>query len=104
MSIYQQHIFVCLNERPADNQTGDCLRRGAQAYLDQLKQGTIAAGLKNIRINRAGCLGQCEKGPCAVVYPEGVWYRFDDASDVQRVLDEHLVGGVPVEDLRIDAE
>ncbi len=104
MSIYEQHIFVCLNERPADNPTGDCCRKGAQAYFDQLKQGAKAAGVKNIRINRAGCLGQCDKGPCAVVYPANIWYKFDSAEDVQRVIDEHLVGGVPVADLCIDQD
>lgn len=57
-----------------------------------------------VRINRAGCLGRCDDGPVVVVYPEAVWYTFLDASDVDEIIDEHLVNGRIVERLRIDGQ
>jgi (2Fe-2S) ferredoxin len=54
-----------------------------------------------VRINSAGCLDRCEEGPTLVVYPEGVWYTFIDEEDLDEIIDEHLVGGRPVERLRI---
>jgi (2Fe-2S) ferredoxin len=47
-------------------------------------------GLKNIRVNSAGCLDRCELGPCLVIYPEGVWYKIETTSDIDRVLREHV--------------
>lgn len=57
-----------------------------------------------VRINRAGCLGRCDDGPVVVVYPEAVWYTFLDASDVDEIIDEHLINGRIVERLRIDEQ
>ncbi len=68
---YQEHIFVCLNERPADDPQGDCCQRGARPLFDQLKAAT--RGRKDIRVNRAGCLGRCAEGPAIVRYPSGEW-------------------------------
>jgi len=68
---YREHIFVCLNERVPDDPKGCCKSRGAEALLDQLKAAT--RGHKDIRINKAGCLGRCEEGPVIVRYPSGEW-------------------------------
>jgi (2Fe-2S) ferredoxin len=52
-------------------------------------------------INNTGCFGICDKGPIVVVYPEGVWYGNVSPDDVERIMDEHIEGGTPVEDLLI---
>jgi (2Fe-2S) ferredoxin len=54
-----------------------------------------------VRVQKAGCLDRCEEGPVAVVYPEGIWYRYVDTSDIDEIIDSHLVGGTPVERLKI---
>ena len=46
-----------------------------------------------MRVNKAGCLDRCAGGPVAVVYPEGVWYTYVDKSDIDEIVDSHLIGG-----------
>jgi (2Fe-2S) ferredoxin len=55
----------------------------------------------NIRANKAGCLDQCELGVSVVVYPEGVWYGRVTLDDVNEIVERHLIGGTPVERLRV---
>jgi (2Fe-2S) ferredoxin len=49
--------------------------------------------IPNVRINQAGCLDRCELGPCAVLYPEGVWYRLDSFETADAVLERHIRAG-----------
>jgi (2Fe-2S) ferredoxin len=103
MSRFERHVFVCVNERTADDPRGCCMARGAQALADALKERVHARGLKGrVRVNKAGCLDQCEKGCSIVVYPEAVWYGHVTAADVDELIESHLVGGRPVERLRTD--
>ena len=58
-------------------------------------------GEGKVRVNKSGCLDRCELGPVAVVYPDGVWYRYFDKDDIDEIIASHLVDGKPVERLRI---
>jgi (2Fe-2S) ferredoxin len=70
-----------------------------------LQQRTKAAGLAGkVRINKSGCLDQCEHGPMVVVYPEAVWYGNVQPEDAAEIVEEHLVGGRPVKRLRVADE
>ena len=70
---FKKHVFVCLNERPADAPRGDCTRKGSPELLKKLKRALQARGLDGeIRANKAGCLHNRENGRSVVVYPEGV--------------------------------
>jgi (2Fe-2S) ferredoxin len=100
---FKRHVFVCLNERPADDPVGCCLHRGSEQIFKVLKAGIVKHGLKGVvRVNRAGCLDHCEFGPSVVVYPEGTWYRVTTVEDARELLERHIVGGEEVERLRMD--
>ena len=101
MPPYSKHAFVCLHERPADSPKGSCLPKGSGLLLKTLKAAAEARGLgETVRVNKSGCLENCEHGCSIVVYPEGVWYGHVTVDDVPELV-EHLAGGPPVERLRL---
>ena len=51
-----------------------------------MKEKAKEMGLPETRVNGAGCLGECEKGPVVVVYPRGDWYRVESRADVDALL------------------
>ena len=100
MSYYKHHLFFCLNERT--NGEACCASQGAQAAFDHCKTRVKAedlAGPGGVRVNKAGCLDRCAGGPVAVVYPEGTWYTYVDASDIDEIVDVHLKQGRVVDRL-----
>jgi (2Fe-2S) ferredoxin len=102
---FQRHVFVCHNTRPADAPRPSCTSDGKSELFTQLQQLSKAAGLgSTVRINKSGCLDQCEHGPTVVVYPDGVWYGHVQPADAAAIVEQHLVGGLPVERLRLADE
>ena len=100
---YQRHIFFCCNQRDGGDRPS-CNGKGASAMRDYAKQRVKElelAGEGKVRVNQSGCLDRCEEGPCAVVYPEGVWYTYVDRADIDEIVEEHLQHGRIVERLRI---
>lgn len=94
MGQYRHHVFVCTSGKT-------CPTQGSKEVFDVLRKGTVEHGLKGIvRVNHAGCMSQCGHGPMVVVYPEDTWYAAVDQDGARRIVEEHLVGGRPVEALR----
>ncbi|MGB4466996.1 MAG: (2Fe-2S) ferredoxin domain-containing protein [Azovibrio sp.] len=101
MSHFKHHVFFCCNQRPEAEPC--CHARGGTELFQYAKNRARELGLDaaGVRINKAGCLGRCDEGPVLVVYPEASWYTCIDASDVEEILQSHLLGGKVVERLRI---
>ena len=95
---YSRHIFMCTNVRPEGHPRGCCSARAAEAGgVDKLRaymrEKAKELGVENIRCNAAGCLDRCEFGPNMVIYPEGVWSRYESTQDIDEILETHLKNG-----------
>jgi (2Fe-2S) ferredoxin len=96
----EKHVFICTNQRDPENPKGCCASKGAEAIREAFKKGLHERGLRGrMRANAAGCLDQCALGPTVVVYPEQVWYTVPTPADAEEIIEQHLVGGRPVERL-----
>ncbi len=93
---YRRHIFCCVNERESSHPRGCCSVRGSIELRAYMKKRAKELGLDDIRVNNAGCLERCELGPAMVVYPEGIWYHYENTEDIDEILEEHIVQGNPV--------
>lgn len=106
-SFYKHHVFFCLNQREPGASRPSCAGCGAEKMQEYAKKRIKKLGLAgegHVRINKAGCLDRCELGPVLVVYPEAVWYTFVDESDIDEIVDSHLVNGKIVERLLVEQD
>jgi (2Fe-2S) ferredoxin len=101
---YSQHIFFCVNDRGPGADRPSCNLCGSAEIREYAKRRVKELGLSGpgkMRVNQAGCLDRCEEGPVCVVYPEGVWYTYVDETDIDEIIESHLVNGKPVDRLKI---
>ena len=96
---YDFHVFVCLNKRPEGHHRGCCLDKNSDNVLNYMKTRLKELGVENTRVNKAGCLDQCEKGPAVVIYPEGVWYTVKTIEDAENLIQSHILKNMPVQGL-----
>lgn len=90
------HVFVCTSSG-----RHHCGGMGSERILQRLRDEVERRRLGHVRTTRMGCNLQHHQGPILIVYPDGVWYGRLRPEDVTEIVEEHLVGGRPVERLRI---
>lgn len=95
---YKYHLFFCTHTR--DDGTPFCEQHDAQDLRNYAKQRVKDLKLKRVRVNNAGCLNRCALGPMMVVYPEGVWYRYENEADIDEIIESHVINGQIVERLQ----
>lgn len=93
---YQRHIFLCGGPKCCSEALGDEVWEHLKARTRDLHGQGI-----NVARTRVHCLRICQQGPIALVYPEGSWYKMVDKEGCDRIINEHLLGDKPVNDLLI---
>jgi (2Fe-2S) ferredoxin len=97
---YQKHVFICTNQKDAPKKC--CGEERGMALVDAFKNSLKEKGLNvEIRAQKAGCLDVCGFGPSLVVYPEGIFYGNVQLTDIEEIIESHLVNNTPVERLVI---
>ncbi len=92
------HIFVCSMRRPSGHPRGSCGENNADALSPAFAQALMKRGLiHKIAITQTSCLGPCQAGANVLIYPGAVMYGSVKPADVEVIVDDHLIGGVPVQ-------
>ncbi|HIC09147.1 MAG TPA: (2Fe-2S) ferredoxin domain-containing protein [Aquificales bacterium] len=95
-----KHVLVCMARKP-NPMMPSCGAKGSDQIAMKFQEEVMKRGLQNVLVSVTGCLGACEMGPVVVVYPDGVWYGNVKPEDVEEIIEKHILGGEPVERLKI---
>lgn len=101
--IYEKHIFICTNQRGEGAHRKSCGEAHGMEIVDAFKKKLKEKNLPiKLRAQKAGCLDICDFGQTVAVYPEGVFYVGVELSDVDEIINEHIMNNKVVERLRLE--
>lgn len=99
--IYDKHIFICTNQRAAGVPRKSCGESHGLEIVDAFKKKLKEKNISfPIRAQKSGCLDICDSGQTIAIYPEGVFYVGVELSDVDEIIEEHILNNRVVERLR----